>query len=64
MELVNISDYCKRHCLRINPSKSSALIFTPRRMYTNIKEIISLYLNGAVIPIVDYSKNLWDHCRF
>nr|CAH7731552.1 unnamed protein product [Callosobruchus chinensis] len=58
MDLANISDYCKRHCLRINPPKSSALIFTPRRMYTDIKERISLNLNDAVIPIVDYSKNL------
>nr|CAH7769964.1 unnamed protein product [Callosobruchus chinensis] len=58
MDLMNISDYCKRHCLRINPSKASALIFTPTRMYTDIKERISLTLNGAVIPIVDYSKNL------
>nr|CAH7759109.1 unnamed protein product [Callosobruchus chinensis] len=58
MDFVNISDYRKRHCLRINPSKLSALIFTPRRMCTDIKERISLNLDGAVIPIVDYLKNL------
>nr|CAH7746795.1 unnamed protein product [Callosobruchus chinensis] len=58
VDLANISDYCKRHCLKVNPTKSNTMLFCPKELYVHINERVSLTLDDVNIPFVEHVKNL------
>nr|CAH7767833.1 unnamed protein product [Callosobruchus chinensis] len=58
LDLANITDYCKRHLLRINPDKSSSMLFCPKHLYKTLIDRIVLIMDNKRIPIVEHVKNL------
>nr|CAH7762310.1 unnamed protein product [Callosobruchus chinensis] len=56
VDLANISDYCKRHCLKVNPT--NIMLFCPKELYVHINERVSLTLDDVNIPFVEHVKNL------
>nr|CAH7717665.1 unnamed protein product [Callosobruchus chinensis]CAH7730660.1 unnamed protein product [Callosobruchus chinensis] len=58
LDLANVSDYCKRHCLRINPSKCTSIPCTSKYMDYNVSDRISLSIDNTRILFSDSVRNL------
>lgn len=49
------------HCLNINPDKTKAILFGPKRICNNLSNVFHLKINGKPISIVNSAKSLGLH---
>lgn len=58
----------KKHCLKINASKSTCLIFGKNKSRSKIHDNVRIYIDNELVPISNFARNLGlildSHLRF
>lgn len=57
-ELATFVDISRKFCLKINPNKSSVVLFGSRNTVTRVQNLININILNTPIPLVTFARNL------